>query len=116
MWLETCDDGADDSDGEHPEIHQVERVTFNSDHTNGTDQPDENECCRERKNRGESVIVRLHRAAEQNRLLSTEPMANVSLSPLHYQPTAYAARRGSAPAAKVPKLVFFSMAWMLPSE
>jgi hypothetical protein len=60
MWLATCDDGANDSDGEHPEIHQVEGVPLNSDHANRTDEPDEDKCCRERKHSGESVTVRLH--------------------------------------------------------
>ena len=62
-WLKARDDGADDSDGEHPDIHQVGGVARLPDDPNGKDQPDEEECCRERNTDGGSVrgVARLPR-------------------------------------------------------
>jgi hypothetical protein len=48
MWLEAGDDGTDDSDGEHPDIHQVGEPARSPDDADGKDHPDEDECCRER--------------------------------------------------------------------
>ena len=61
MGLKARDEGADDSDGEHPEVHQVGGVALSADDANGTVHPYENECCRERKSDGGSVrgIARL---------------------------------------------------------
>ena len=63
MWLEARDDGTDDSDGEHPDIHQVGAIAVTPEDANGTDHPDQEEWCRERKADGGFVggIVRLHR-------------------------------------------------------
>src|SRR5215213_2932317 len=55
MWLEARDDGTDDYDGEHPDIHQVGGVARSPDDANGKVHPDEDECCRERNADGGSV-------------------------------------------------------------
>ena len=47
MWLEARDDGTDESDGEHPAIHQVGVVACSPDDANGAIHPEEEECCRE---------------------------------------------------------------------
>ena len=62
-WPEARDDGTDDSDGEHADIHQVGEVARMPDDANGKGHPDEDECCRERNADGSSVrgSVRLHR-------------------------------------------------------
>jgi hypothetical protein len=63
MWPEARDDGTDDPDGEHPDIHRVGVVVLRPNDANGTGQPDEEECCRERNADGGSVrdIARLAR-------------------------------------------------------
>ena len=63
MWLEARDDGTDDSDGEHPDIHQVGEPTRSPDDADDKDHSDEDECCRERNADGGSVrgSVRLRR-------------------------------------------------------
>src|ERR687898_485660 len=48
MWPEARDDGADDPDGEHPDIHRVGEVVLRPDDPNGDVYPDEDECRRER--------------------------------------------------------------------
>ena len=65
MWLEACDDATDDSDGEHSAIHQVGAVAGSPYDANGTDYPEEEECCRERNAYGESVrsVVLVHRSS-----------------------------------------------------
>jgi hypothetical protein len=62
MGLQACDDSADDSDGEHPEIHQVGGITVLPDNANAKTKPDKDECRRERDADGESVrgVVRFH--------------------------------------------------------
>ena len=61
MWLEARDYGTDDSDGEHPDIHQVGGIAISPEDANSTDHPDEDECCRERNADGPFVrgIARL---------------------------------------------------------
>ena len=63
MWPETRDDGTNDSDGEHPDIHQVDELVLSPDEPNGKVHPDEDECCHERNADGGSVrdIARLPR-------------------------------------------------------
>src|SRR5215210_2201227 len=63
VWPEARDDGTDDPDGEHPDIHQVGEVVLGPDDANGKVQPDEDQCCRERSADGGSVgdIARLLR-------------------------------------------------------
>ena len=63
MWLEARDDGTDDSDGEHPDIHQVGAIAITPEDANGTDHPDEEEWRSERKADGGFVrgIACLHR-------------------------------------------------------
>lgn len=55
MGLEARDDGTDDSDSEHPEIHQVGGIAVLPDDANAKTQPDEDECCRERNADGGSL-------------------------------------------------------------
>ena len=47
-WLEARDDGTDDSDREHPGILS-RAIALTPEDANGTDHPDEEEWCRERK-------------------------------------------------------------------
>ncbi len=49
------DDGTDDSDGEHPDIHHVGEVVLRPDDADGKVHPDEEERCRERNADGGSV-------------------------------------------------------------
>ena len=55
MWLEARHNGTDDSDGEHPDIHQVDGVFLISDDANSTVHPEKDECGGERKTYGGSV-------------------------------------------------------------
>jgi hypothetical protein len=55
MGLEARDDGTDDSDSEHPQIHQVGGIAIRPDDANAKTQPDEHECGRERNADGGSV-------------------------------------------------------------
>jgi len=50
-----CDEDACDSDGEHPDIHQVGAFVRFSDDADGKVYPDEEERCRERNAASESV-------------------------------------------------------------
>src|SRR5918997_4106405 len=63
VWSEARDDGTDDSDGEHPDKHQVGEVVLTPDYADGKVYPDEKERCRERNTDGGSVrdIARLPR-------------------------------------------------------
>ena len=63
MWPEARDDGTDESDGKHPDIHQVGELVLIPDDANGSVYPDEDECCRKRNDDGGSVreIARLPR-------------------------------------------------------
>ena len=54
-WPKAGDHGTDDSDGEHPGVHQVEGVALGPDEANGTDHPEQEDCCRECSADGESV-------------------------------------------------------------
>ena len=55
MWLEARDEGTDNSDGEHPDVHQVGEVSLVSDYANGKVYPDKEERCRDRNADGGSV-------------------------------------------------------------
>jgi hypothetical protein len=55
MWLEARDEGTDDADGKHSEIHQVGEFVLTADDPDGKVHPDEDECCRER-NAGSSSV------------------------------------------------------------
>ena len=55
MWLEARDEGTDNSDGEHPDVHQVGGVSLVSHNSNGKVHPDKEKCCRHRNADGGSV-------------------------------------------------------------
>ncbi len=60
MWPEARDDGTDDSDGEHPEIHQVGGFVLTPDEPNGKVHPDEEKRCRKRNADRNSVRDTAH--------------------------------------------------------
>ena len=55
MRLEARVDGTDDSNSEHPEIHQVGGIAVLPNNANAKAQPDKDKCCRKRNADGRSV-------------------------------------------------------------
>jgi hypothetical protein len=57
---EARDEGADNPDSEHPEVHQVGRVAISPDNANAEAESDQDEGCRDRDTSGKSIHRVVH--------------------------------------------------------
>src|SRR5688572_16723783 len=86
MRSQARDEGTDDSDGEHAEIHQVGRIAVLPDDAHAKAQPDEDACRRERRADGESVGSALGHlpaprpARDQVKIATTSPVVSIPRS------------------------------------